>query len=66
MFTDGYIDQFGGEKGRKFLIKNFRKLLLEIGHYPIKEQESILTETINKWRQGYPQVDDILVVGIKI
>jgi serine phosphatase RsbU (regulator of sigma subunit) len=66
MFTDGYIDQFGGEKGRKFLIKNFRKLLIEIGHLPIKKQEKILTETLRNWKQGYPQVDDILVVGIKI
>lgn len=66
MFTDGYVDQFGGELGRKFLIKNFRKLLTSIAHLSMEEQRIVLKDTLLNWKKGYPQVDDILVVGIKI
>lgn len=66
IFSDGYIDQFGGESGRKFLIKNFRNLLIEIHQKDLNEQKQILTETLNDWKKGYPQIDDILVIGIKV
>ncbi len=66
LFSDGYADQFGGEKGKKFLYKNFREQLMSIHNKPMGEQESYLTETIEKWQGPYEQVDDILVIGVRI
>jgi serine phosphatase RsbU (regulator of sigma subunit) len=66
MFTDGYVDQFGGKTGRKFLIKHFKQLLLEITQLPMEEQKTVLEKTLDDWQKGYQQVDDILVLGIKI
>lgn len=66
LFTDGYADQIGGDKGRKFLSRNLKQLLLDIHSRPMDEQKTILRETFEKWKNGYPQRDDILVLGIKI
>jgi serine phosphatase RsbU (regulator of sigma subunit) len=66
IFTDGYVDQFGGEKGKKFMTKNFQALLSRIHHLPVTEQSNMLEETLVNWRQEREQVDDILVVGIKL
>jgi serine phosphatase RsbU (regulator of sigma subunit) len=66
LFSDGYADQFGGIKNRKFLTKNFRSLLIEINKLPMKEQKEILSETLKNWQGKTPQVDDILVIGLKI
>jgi CheY-like chemotaxis protein len=63
IFSDGYIDQFGGEKGFKFLSSNFRELLLQIHQKPMKEQKEILLEEFRKWKGDLGQLDDILVVG---
>lgn len=64
--SDGYYDQFGGDKGLKFFSVNFRKLLLEINHLPAKEQLGILEHTIEKWRGHREQVDDMLVIGMRM
>ncbi|MCK4662577.1 MAG: SpoIIE family protein phosphatase [Bacteroidales bacterium] len=66
LFTDGYADQFGGSKDRKFLYKNFKILLKEIHHLPMNEQETKLFKTHRKWKENNEQVDDILIMGIKI
>lgn len=67
LFSDGYSDQFGGEKGDKFRSKNFREILLNIYKKPMSEQKVILDKTIETWMgQDYKQVDDIIVMGIKI
>ncbi|MCK4662639.1 MAG: SpoIIE family protein phosphatase [Bacteroidales bacterium] len=66
LFTDGYTDQFGGSKGKKFLYKNFRILLKEIHNLPMNEQETRLFKTHRKWKENNEQVDDILIMGIKI
>jgi serine phosphatase RsbU (regulator of sigma subunit) len=66
LFSDGYPDQFGGEKGKKFKYKPFKKLLLANANRPMKEQYNILEQTLNNWQRGYEQVDDILVIGIRI
>jgi len=72
MFSDGYIDQFGGEQGRKFMIKNFKELLLKISLKPLSEQKEILDNTINKWQnysdnsKSFEQIDDILVMGFEV
>ena len=66
LFTDGYVDQFGGELGKKFKYEPFRKLLLSIADLPIEKQHEVLYETIVKWQGGYEQLDDILIFGVKI
>lgn len=65
MFTDGYQDQFN-RHGKKFMRKKFRNLLKDISHRPLAEQYEILKNTINDWKEGSEQTDDILVVGFKI
>ncbi len=66
LFSDGYQDQFGGEKGFKYLVGNFKKLLLSIHQKDVLEQKTILHEEIEDWKDGYAQTDDILVIGFKI
>jgi serine phosphatase RsbU (regulator of sigma subunit) len=64
MFSDGFVDQFGGPKGRKYMAKKFRALLLEIHQRPMEEQREILSLTIEAWMgEQYAQIDDILVMG---
>lgn len=65
-FTDGYADQFGGEKGKKFMYKPFKELLLSIVQLPMVEQRTILTTTFNTWKGNLEQVDDVCVMGIRI
>jgi ligand-binding sensor domain-containing protein/serine phosphatase RsbU (regulator of sigma subunit) len=66
MFSDGYADQFGGPEGKKFKSGAFRKLLIEISSKPMKEQKEIIDKTIMDWMRDYEQIDDILVMGIRI
>jgi CheY-like chemotaxis protein/serine phosphatase RsbU (regulator of sigma subunit) len=65
MFSDGYVDQFGGEKKQKYLLKRFRELLLNIHLKPMMEQKSIVEQEYNDWRGELTQVDDVLVVGFR-
>lgn len=65
IFTDGYADQFGGPKGKKFMYKQFRELLLQIHTLPFEEQRQALDDAILNWMQDEPQLDDILVIGFK-
>ena len=65
-FSDGYVDQFGGEDGRKFMIKHFKELLLEIHHKPMSEQRQILDETLKNWHGNTPRIDDVVVMGVRI
>lgn len=66
MFSDGYADQFGGPKGKKFMVGQFRSFLTQIHKAPMKEQFRTLDLTIEQWRGNLEQVDDILVVGFRI
>ncbi len=66
MFSDGFIDQFGGQYGRKFLSRNFKALLTEISGQPLIDQKNILYETLKMWKGNRDQLDDILVVALKI
>ncbi len=66
LYTDGYQDQFGGKDGRKFMSQKFRKLLHIIHEQPMAEQKAVLEKTLNKWMKNHKQVDDVLVVGVKV
>ena len=66
MFSDGYADQFGGEKGKKFMVKRFHELLSTIHLHSADEQRRVLYDHFEKWRQNHEQVDDVLIVGIEI
>lgn len=65
MFSDGYVDQFGGEENKKFMYRRFRYLLLTIHRFSMEDQKSILEENIRTWQGNNPQVDDILIIGFK-
>ncbi len=66
ILSDGYTDQFGGDNDEKFKKKRFKNVLLEMQHHPMNEQKEILIETFNKWKGANDQIDDILVIGIKV
>ena len=66
LFSDGYVDQFGGEKDKKFNIKAFKNLLLEIQYLSMEEQEGYLEYVFNNWKQQIEQTDDVCVIGLKI
>lgn len=66
VFSDGYSDQFGGPRNKKFMSKRFREMLLEIHALPMKEQKEFLTNRIQEWMGENQQVDDILIIGIRI
>ena len=65
IFSDGYPDQFGGKKDKKFMMKNFKKLLLSIQDKTMNEQKTILETTMAEWKGDTEQVDDILVMGVR-
>ena len=66
LFTDGYSDQFGGDKGKKFKAANFRKLLSDVSASSCKEQLKRIDEEFEKWRGNYEQVDDVCVIGVRV
>ncbi|MGZ4055837.1 MAG: PP2C family protein-serine/threonine phosphatase [Bacteroidia bacterium] len=65
-FTDGYADQFGGEKGKKFKYKHMQETLLEISKNSMEEQSTRLNKIIEDWKGSLDQVDDILMIGIRV
>jgi len=64
-FSDGFVDQFGGQERKKFLAKNFRKLLLSIQHLSMIEQGNRLDDVFTEYRKDIEQVDDVVVIGVK-
>jgi len=64
LFTDGYVDQFGGPNFKKFKYNRFRKLLSDVQGEDFEKQKSILHETLKTWRGKFEQIDDILVMGL--
>lgn len=66
IFTDGYADQFGGPKGKKFKYKQFQQMLITNANKPMEEQRLILEEILSNWQGSLEQIDDILVIGIRI
>jgi len=65
MSSDGYYDQFGGARNKKFLMTNFEKMLLGIYNLDIKEQKQILIDRYIDWKGNNEQVDDVHVMGIR-
>lgn len=66
IFSDGYADQFGGPDDKKFTTRKFKQLLLDIHNKPTEQQQQLLDDTLSRWRGDAEQVDDILIIGIRI
>ena len=65
LFTDGYVDQFGGSKGKKFKYDPFKGLLLQLASKSPQKQKEIMESRLEQWMGTYPQIDDILVTGVR-
>ena len=68
LFSDGYVDQFGGESDKKFGSKRFKELLLSVQDKSMSEQQTILETTLQDWmnQSGNEQVDDVCVIGVRV
>jgi len=66
LFSDGYYDQFGGEKGRKLLTKNFKDILLQVHQLDMPKQNLEMERQFNQWKGDNRQIDDVLVIGIRV
>lgn len=66
IFSDGYADQFGGPRGKKFMYKKFRDLLIANGEKELSVQKELLKESLFDWMKDEEQVDDILVIGVRV
>ena len=66
IFSDGYVDQFGGVKGKKFKAKAFRELLLSIQDKLMKDQKNIIDKTFEDWKGSLEQIDDVCVIGVRV
>jgi serine phosphatase RsbU (regulator of sigma subunit) len=65
IFSDGYVDQFGGAENKKFMYRRFRYLLTTIHSFPVNDQKAILEENIKTWMGLNEQVDDMMVIGFR-
>ena len=66
LFSDGFVDQFGGESGKKYMIKRFKEFLVSVYNKSMSEQNSLLEKELINWKGNYSQIDDILILGVKI
>lgn len=65
-FTDGYADQFGGPKGKKFKYSQMKELLLSVQRLPMPQQREVLNNTIDSWKGDLVQIDDICMIGVRV
>lgn len=65
-YTDGFADQFGGEKGKKFKYKQLQTLLLSIADQPMEDQKKVLEKSLKDWKGDFEQVDDVLLIGVRV
>jgi len=66
LYSDGYADQFGGSKGKKFKYKQLDDLIIKQKHFPMKEQKELLKKQFLEWKGSLEQVDDVCVFGIRV
>lgn len=66
LFSDGFVDQKGGKQNKKFMSRNLKKLLLEIHDQPMHDQKQHLEKTLGNWMNGRSQMDDVLIVGVRV
>ncbi len=66
IFSDGYVDQFGGEKGKKLKARAFRDLLLSVQNKAMEEQKNIINKKFENWKGNLEQIDDVCIVGVRI
>jgi serine phosphatase RsbU (regulator of sigma subunit) len=66
LFSDGYADQFGGDKGKKFKYRAFKDLLLTLHKLPMEEQHQHIEERFETWRGDLEQIDDVCVMGVRV
>jgi len=66
IFSDGYVDQFGGEKGKKLKAKSFKELIISIQDKEMEEQKLIINEVFETWKGDLEQIDDVCVIGVRI
>jgi len=66
LISDGFEDQFGGEKNKKFMIKYLKEMLVRISDKPMTEQHSILDKTFEEWKGNHEQIDDVTIMGLRI
>ena len=66
IFSDGYVDQFGGERGKKFKGKAFRELLLSIQEKNMEDQKTTINKTFETWKGELEQIDDICIIGVRV
>ena len=66
MSSDGYPDQFGGEKGKKYKYKRFKELLLRNHKETMQKQKSLISSEFWEWKQGIEQIDDVCVMGVRV
>ncbi len=64
--TDGFPDQFGGMKGKKFMYKKLKELLISVSPFAMQKQKEVLIDTLNNWKGDLEQVDDITIIGVRI
>ncbi len=66
IFTDGFADQFGGPKGKKFMYKPFKELVLSMQAKTMDEQRSMLSQTFDEWKGAHEQIDDVCIIGVRL
>ncbi len=66
IFTDGFADQFGGPKGKKFKYKQLQEILIGISGLPMEKQKQVIENKFNEWKGDLTQVDDVLVIGVRV
>jgi serine phosphatase RsbU (regulator of sigma subunit) len=66
LYTDGYADQFGGTRNKKFKYKPLNEILVAVSTLPMEQQASTLEKRFNEWKGGLEQVDDVCIIGIRL
>lgn len=66
LFSDGFADQFGGDKGKKFKYKTLKELLLSVQHHSVEDQYGIVRDSFYDWKREFEQIDDVCLMGVEI